>query len=118
MALQVIYNGAVAAGKEQAPAAVTLTAPFRGVTVFMEQTMAAVAPFGCRVAYATSIDGGATYSDWQPINHEPNPTVSGTSVNKTDILINEVADHIKFKIQNADGATACSTFLLQILQFA
>lgn len=117
MALVTAYNGAVAAGKTVQVGAQALTAPFRGVELQMAQTMAAVAPWGCRVAYAISQDGGSTYSDFQPVGHEPNPSISGAT-SHASVLINEFATNIKFQIANADAAVACTTFVLQMFTFS
>lgn len=119
MALVTAYTGAVAAHSTVNVPAQALTAPFRGVELVMSQIMASVVPFGCRVAYAVSLDGGVSYSDYLPVGHEPNSEVpTGTaSINKTSILINEFATHVKFQIANASQSVACTTFVLQMFSF-
>jgi len=87
MALVTAYNGAVNAGQSVAVGSQALTAPFRGVELIMEQTMAAKVPFGCKVSYSISLDAGSTWSDFQPVGHEPNPTLLQSN-SKSSVLLN------------------------------
>jgi hypothetical protein len=93
------------------------TQPYRGIELVMSQTMAKVCPIGCRASYQVSIDGGTTYSDPLPVQHEPNPSAPGTSVSHCGILLNETADHIRFIIYNADSV-ACNSYVLTASTFA
>jgi len=118
MAAVVLFNtNPVAANATVVSSATALTAPYRGLVVTIAQAMAGTpGPYGCEVDYAVSIDGGTTYSDWVFIG-ACNPAVTN-DVCRHDILINDLADHIKVQIRNRDGVNQATTLVVTAETFA
>ena len=92
-------SGSLAAGATLNVSPVELTAPFRGVQVEIAFTASGMPDEGLYISYATSIDNGSTYSDYQPLTQLA-PTTSGTTMKS--LLLDDTADHISFELVNSD----------------
>jgi hypothetical protein len=114
--MSTVFNAIAVPAHSSQTAVLNVTPPFRGIEIIQQQTLASVVAFGCKVSYQVSMDGGVTFSDPQPVGHECNPSIPN-DVNKTSILIYEVATNVKFTVYNT-GTVACSSFTLQAATFA
>lgn len=116
MAANLSYSGSIAPSASIPDQTFAVTAPFRGVTIAISATMASKSAHGIYLQYATSIDGGVSYSDFQTLED----VLPGglTSQATKDILINSTADHVKIRATNRDASVACTAFTITAQQFA
>lgn len=111
-----VFSGSLAPNQSIAPAAVALTAPFKGVAVSLFVQMSgqdgAQMP-EVAATYQVSIDGGTTYADPIDLGFEMPFSATGHE-GVVDILVNQFATHVKFTLTNRDQQnTATVTLGLQ-----
>lgn len=106
-----VINSAIPAG-QSVSGTFTTSAPFRGIEVLQQETMAKPTFPGVLVSYQIALDNGTPWSDPQPVQHEANASIGGSG-NSSSILVNEFATPVKFNASNTNQAVACSSFLLQ-----
>ncbi len=111
MSATTVINSSISPGQSVSGTFMT-SAPFRGVEIVQEQTMAQPTFPGVLVSYQISLDNGTTWSDAQPVQHEANASISGSG-NSSSILLNEFATTVKFNATNTNRAVACASFVLE-----
>ena len=85
MSATTVINSSISPG-QSVSGTFTTSAPFRGVEIVQEQTMAQPT-FPCvSVSYQISLDNGTTWSDAQPVQHEANARISGSGNERSSIL--------------------------------
>lgn len=111
--MSTIYNAAVAANVTTAPQVYTVTSPGSSVAVEATGTFSVLSDVGFIVAYAVSIDGGATYGAYTSCL-EVMPLVPTNSELVMVLPTTKDVDHVAFVIQNRNQANAISNVKLTV----
>jgi hypothetical protein len=102
-----LFGGNIAAGGNQEPAVTKLPTKCNGINVMVKSTYAATAATtGVKLQYATSIDQGATFSDFQDaVTTAPSGTTPSQKL--ANIVVPGVSQ-VQFKLVNLDGTNAAT----------
>lgn len=109
-----VYSGALAAGATLPDQIVSVSAPFRGIDVQIGYSAAGPLTSGLLVEFAFSTDNATTFSDFHTLS-QLSPAASDTIIKP--ILLDNVADHIKFRVVNNDPIVAITALSISIEEF-